>query len=96
MNARELGYSRGSADKLARRPYNDNAPSAVVGSMAEKSFKQGYKKGFADTKVPRKSDTVGRFLDEVTDGLLEIEGRPRARGSEVIDAEIVEDDSKKP
>jgi hypothetical protein len=39
---------------------------------------------------------VGRFLDEVTDGLLEIEGRPRARGSEVIDAEIVEDDSKKP
>ena len=39
---------------------------------------------------------VGRFLDEVTNGLLEIEGRPRARGSEVIDAEIVEDDSKKP
>ncbi len=45
-------------------------------------------------EIGRARTRVGRFLDEVTDGLLDIEGRPRSRKSEVIDAEIVEDPKK--
>lgn len=35
---------------------------------------------------------VGGFVDEVTNALLEVEGRPRQ--SEIIDAEIVEEDPR--
>lgn len=37
---------------------------------------------------------VGRFVDEVTDTLLDIEGRPRPQRGQVIDAEIVDEPGK--
>jgi len=46
-------------------------------------------------EIGRARARVGKFIDEVTDTLLEVEGRSRpSRRSEVIDAEIVEETKK--
>lgn len=43
-------------------------------------------------EVDRVRARVGGFVDEVSDMMLEVEGRPRApKGGEVIDAEIIDE-----
>ncbi len=56
MNAYgELGLQRGSADKLAGRPFDDAPPASVDGSRAGVSgYKQGYKRGYGKTKPLKK------------------------------------------
>lgn len=52
----ELGFQRGSADKLAKRPFDDAAPEGVRGVKARvKSYQKGYKRGFDTTKRPRRA-----------------------------------------
>lgn len=46
-------------------------------------------------EIGKARERVGRFVDDVTDALLDVEGRPRRKDrGQVIDAEIVEDPKK--
>lgn len=59
MSASEdLGFQRGSADKLAGRPNDDSPPAAVSGRAAVADYKRGYKRGYGKTKRV-KGDSTG-------------------------------------
>ncbi len=45
-------------------------------------------------EIGRARARVGQFVDDVTDALLDVEGRPRKDRGQVIDAEIIEDPKK--
>lgn len=55
------GMNRGSADKLARRPFDDAAPPKHrTTDTARRSYKKGYKAGYDKTRVPVTSgDSTG-------------------------------------
>lgn len=58
MDAYRAGFNRGSADKIARRPSDDAVPPKYrVSDVERRSFKRGYKDGYASPS--RRSPRTG-------------------------------------